>query len=70
MRQVNFKQVIEETLAAHAINETALAERVGCVQQTINKLRRGIIVQPNYALGAKLVAIWEARPLINGGARK
>jgi DNA-binding XRE family transcriptional regulator len=70
MRQVNFRQVIEEILATYEINETELGRRVGITQQSINKLRRGVHIEPSYAVGAKLVAMHDARPLMKGGARK
>lgn len=59
---VNFRRIVEEVLADYPMTETALAARVGVVQQTISKLRRGVIVNPSYEVGAKLVSIWEARP--------
>lgn len=70
MRTVDFKRVVTEVVEAYALTEQELATRLGCSQQTVSRLRKGIGGDPAYGLGAKLVAMHDARPLLKGGSRK
>lgn len=61
MREVNFQRVITELSAATGMTDEEIAKKCGVQRATIAAIRRGQTKQPSYALGAKLVAMWEAR---------
>jgi IS30 family transposase len=50
------KAAIEKLIKA-GWNEQRLADRVGCKQPTINRIRRGAVRDCMYSLGVKLVAL-------------
>ena len=60
VREVNFQRVIQEIQQETGLTDEELARKCGVQRPTISAIRRGQTKQPAYALGAKLVAIWEA----------
>ncbi len=61
MREVNFSRVVIEVQSAYGMTDRELAEHCKVQPNTIKAIREGKTQQPGYALGAKLVAMWEAR---------
>ncbi len=56
----NWQKVVTEILQKQGMTEKQLAERVGCTQPAINRIKRGQRT-PRYNIGTKLMALYESR---------
>jgi len=57
---MNWKTLIKQ-LQATGYTETQIAEVARTSQPTINRLKKGVVLDPGYELGRRLVALRDAR---------
>jgi transcriptional regulator with XRE-family HTH domain len=59
---MNIADMTQAVLDAYGMSETDLAQRVGCSQPTINRIKQGVQM-PGFGLGAAIQALYDARPV-------
>jgi predicted transcriptional regulator len=57
MEDVDFRAIIDR-LAADGVTQTELAERVGCSQENLSRIKAG--QEPRFRLGMKILREYEA----------
>jgi transcriptional regulator with XRE-family HTH domain len=51
-----WKQIIDQIVEA-GMTEREIAERCGCTQPTVNRLRSGVTKEPGYSIGKHLMEL-------------
>jgi transcriptional regulator with XRE-family HTH domain len=67
--RVDFARITQEILDSYGWLERELAAELGITQGSVNQLKRGMIRDPIYPIGATLLELHSRRPR-GSGARK
>ena len=59
---IDWKNIIREAQARHGLTQVQLADLVRCTQAHISCLKAGLVTDPRYSLGSKLVELASAQP--------
>ena len=59
-QKLKFDRIVKNILAKNDWDESRLAKEAKTTQASINRIKKGITVAPNYFLGDRLVSIYES----------
>lgn len=62
----DFSEVVAALLGSYEYSEADLAREIGVSQPTIHRIKTGEVKSPGFTTGAKLMALYESRPLPTG----